>query len=138
MSRYASRSRLKPFIAPDVTPLVDLTFLLLIVFMITAPALEHSLNVSPPELSAEPIIPKEHIVINIDGDGVVYFKEEVVARDRLRQILAEKYAANGMLQVFLRGDEARPYGEIIGVMKLIRDTGITDVSLVTQAEIERK
>ena len=64
------RKRLNSFGSMDVTPLVDLTFLLLIVFMITAPTLEYAVDVSPPQLDGPQIDAEEARVITIDQNGL--------------------------------------------------------------------
>ena len=136
MRRHRAEPNLNSFSNPDVTPLVDLTFLLLIVFMITAPALEYSLDINPPDLNAQAIDPSEHILINLDYEGKIYIDDSLVSLDMLLNTLSENVAKNSYIQIFLRADKSRPYGEVMDIMKLIRDIGITDVALVTQAEEE--
>ncbi len=134
MSRRRTTSNLQSFSRPDVTPLVDLTFLLLIVFMITAPVLEQSLDITPPELNASAISSAENRVINLDQDGTIYLDDRLVSREALIQILMESIEMRSDVQIFIRADRGRPYGEVIEIMKLVQGVGITDVSLVTLAE----
>ncbi len=122
--------------APNVTPLLDLTFLLLIVFMMTAPALEHSLDISPPELNAEPIMPIDHRIINLDKDGQIHYENDKYTLNSLTHQLQLIYQDQPNIQIFIRGDRVRPYGEIIDIMKVVKQVGFTDVSLVTVAEGE--
>ena len=56
-----------------MTPLIDLTFLLLIVFMITVPLLEYGVNVSPPELNATPLPEEDNIYVNLNSYGQIVF-----------------------------------------------------------------
>ena len=58
MSRQKQRSQLNAIGEINMTPLIDLTFLLLIIFMITAPLLEYGVDVSPPEMDASPLTEK--------------------------------------------------------------------------------
>ena len=134
MRRHRAEPNLNSFSNPDVTPLVDLTFLLLIVFMITAPALEYSLDINPPDLNAQAIDSSEHILINLDYEGKIYIDDSLVSLDMLLNTLSENAAKNSYIQIFLRADKSRPYGEVMDIMKLIRNIGITDVALVTKAE----
>ena len=117
----------------NVTPLMDLTFLLLIVFMITAPMMEFGLDVSPPALDGEILEQPRSVTVNIDREGRVYLDDGRVPRDLLVQRL-RSMAVEGPLSVRIRGDERRQYGEIMGVMRAVRKAGIEQVSLVTRSE----
>ena len=132
--RFRRSIELRTLTKPDVTPLVDLTFLLLIVFMITAPVLEHALDITPPELNADKVEPSHHKVINLDENGIVYLDNDPMTKEGLTQAISQEYAQNVHFQIFIRADETRPYGEVMALMRLVRDVGITDVSLVTQTE----
>lgn len=136
MSRYRATTRRQTFSKPDVTPLVDLTFLLLIVFMITAPALEYSLDIAPPELNAEQIEEVEHKVINLDHAGSIYLNDIRYTLPELKQELIAINGVNRSVQIYIRADKSRLYGEVIEIMKMVKSAGISDVSLVTQAENE--
>ncbi len=136
MSRYRATSPRHTFNKPDVTPLVDLTFLLLIVFMITAPALEYSLDIAPPELDAESIEEVEHRIVNLDKSGSIFLNDEKVTLPELQSRLIAIAQKNRSIQIYIRADASRLYGDVIDVMKLVRQIGISDVSLVTQAENE--
>jgi biopolymer transport protein ExbD len=129
-----SHRRLNAFGSIDVTPLVDLTFLLLIVFMITAPTLEYAVDVSPPELDAQPTDAEEPKVVTIDRGGSVFLGDRMLSIAELEQELRGLAASMPDLQIFIRADETRPYGEVIGVMRRIQRLGISEVSLVTAPE----
>lgn len=136
MSRRRPRSQLQSVVYPDITSLCDLTFILLLVFIITRPIMEQSLDISPPQLNAKPIDPQEYVVVSIDREGVLYLDSKRTGPDELVNTVVEKHSHSKGLKIFLRADKTRPYGEVIGVMRLIQNTGITDVSLVTEVEDE--
>jgi biopolymer transport protein TolR len=120
----------------DVTPLMDLTFLLLIVFMITAPTLEYETDVSPPSMSTgAPIEEKEEpIMINLAKDGTIWLHKEAVRLEALTERLALEHGLRPDVKVLIRGDESRQYGEVMAIMKAAYKANITTVSLVTQPE----
>jgi len=123
----------------NVTPLTDLTFLLLITFIITAPILEFTVNVNTPELNATP--PNQetpHRIVTLDAGGKLFLEQQAVTEDSLEEALARAVVASPKLQVFIRADEARPYGEVMNIMKLVKHAGIQDVSLVTKEEEKAK
>ena len=119
----------------DVTPLMDLTFLLLIVFMITAPTLEYETDVTPPGMSSSPITDQEEpVMINLAKDGVIWLHKEAVELPELTARLALEHQKRPDVKVLVRADKERQYGEVIEVMKAVRKANIVKVSLVTQPE----
>ena len=115
----------------DVTPLVDLTFILLIVFMVTAPAMES--RVTLPMMDANEANPKtENITISLDDRGTIYLNRDIITLENLTGAL-ENMDKTG--KVFaIRADETRAYGEVISLMKAVRQAGIENVDLVTLNE----
>ena len=115
----------------DVTPLVDLTFILLIVFMVTAPALES--RVQLPTMTADEINPQqENVVISLDDRGTIYVDRQEVSLEDLPGLLQGLIAENRNFSI--RADESRAYGEVINLMRVVRKAGIENVDLVTLNE----
>jgi biopolymer transport protein ExbD len=121
----------------DITPLMDLTFLLLIVFMITAPMLEYGVDVSPPELDAEVIDDDSTLILTLDRNGHLEFDGETVEQVEIEPRLRLVARARPEVAVLIRADEGRAYGEVMGIMKAVKNAGISNVSLITQAEERR-
>ena len=118
----------------NITPLMDTVFFLLIIFMITAPLLEYSIDVSPPKMNASEMKPDEYSrVINVKKNGDIEFEKKIMnpARliARLRELKASPYG--GRIKVFLRADKDLLYGSVIQVMKDVKNAGFTDISLIT-------
>lgn len=134
MSRLRPSKELRTISTIDVTPLVDLTFLLLIVFMITAPVLENALDLEPPALDAPDIAPTAHRLVNLDRRGKLSVGNRATDRAGLENILRTAFAKNRELRIFIRADAARPYGEVMGLMRTVQGLGIANVSLVTSPE----
>lgn len=135
MARKRERKPLKTMTNPDVTPLVDLTFLLLIVFMITAPALENALKIKAPELNGQPAdLERKHHIVNIDQEGKVYLDDDNLSLMELEQKLARVKMDEPQIEIYLRADENRQYRDVMAVMRAIRNAGIDNPSLVTQPE----
>jgi len=134
MARQKQRSQLTAISDINMTPLIDLTFLLLIIFMITMPLLEYGVNVNPPEMNADPLPDDNSKIINLDADGNVVFNKTSFQLDELRNRLEKELKINPKLLIMIRADGTRPYKEVMNVMKSVKEAGIQEVSLVTQAE----
>ena len=134
MARRRTRSQLDAMDQINVTPLLDLTFILLIVFMISMPLMQHGLDVTPPKANAD-TLPENHTCnISVDSSGAIKFKTEYVSERELVSRLQAAFAADPEIIVLLTGDESQSYGKIVDVWKLVRSAGISRVRLVTAAE----
>ena len=115
----------------DVTPLVDLTFILLIVFMVTAPAMES--RVQLPTMTADGKETNlENIIITLDDHGNIYIDKQPVTFTDLPNILKNIHLQG--INFSLRADESRAYGEVINLMRVVRAAGIENVDLITLNE----
>ena len=122
----------------NITPLMDTVFFLLIIFMITAPLLEYSIDVSPPKMAAAEIKADDYTkVIHVTKDKVIQFErkknismEELLAR--LRELKQDRNSKK--YKFFLRADRELRYGDVVDVFKNIKKAGFADISLVTEAE----
>ena len=120
----------------NLTNLIDTLFFLLIIFMITAPLLEYSIDVTPPEMNADPIKPdSDSKIVNVKSDGSIVYDREIVSEAELQVILHRIEQQKGRdTAIFLRGDRDLRYGVVMNVMRLIRLAGFRNVNLVMQEE----
>ncbi len=121
----------------NMGPLLDLTFLLLIVFMITMPLMEYGTRISPPEMDADSIEEQEFISVTLTDSGEVTVDNDIVERGMLIARLTALKAERPKAVLLLRGDRTRTYGDVIGLMADMRRAGFDDVTLVTQPEEKR-
>lgn len=128
------QSNVASFSDINITPLMDLTFLLLIVFMIAAPMLEYTVNVSPPKMNAELPDAEENVLISLDASGAIIVDREQLTLQELASRLAGIQQTTPDLPVFIRAHAERPYREVIEIMRTVKAAEMTNVSLVTQAE----
>jgi biopolymer transport protein ExbD len=134
MARQKQRSQLSAIDEINMTPLIDLTFLLLIIFMITAPLLEYGVDVSPPEMNAETLDEENSHVVNLNNRGEIVLDKAVVSPEELTAQLEALFMQKKDLTVLVRADGDRPYREVMAVMKAVKNSGISKISLVTTAE----
>lgn len=134
MGRSKHRSQLDAIDEINMTPLIDLTFLLLIVFIITVPMMEFGVNVSPPEMNAEQLPDEDYKIVSLDNSGQIIYEKVPVSREDLISKLQYVYSKNKKMSILIRADGSRPYKEVIDLMKYIKEAGFSNVTLVTQAD----
>jgi biopolymer transport protein TolR len=133
--RKHRRRRGKPMSDINVTPFVDVMLVLLIVFMVTAPLLSAGVPVDLPQAQAKPLaLEKEPITVTVDTQGRVFIKDDEVSIDDLVPKLTAA-AVNGLDErIYVRGDKAVSYGQIMRVMGTISSAGFTHIGLVALKE----
>ena len=137
MARRRKTRPLEAITDLNVTPLMDLTFLLLIVFMITAPLLEFAVDVSPPKMNADSPKDEKNLVLSISPEGQFFYGADRVSLSELQARLRALARTAPETDVLIRADASRPYGEVMAVMRCVRNAGIAGVSLLTEPEDER-
>ena len=134
MARQKRRSQLDSIDEINMTPLIDLTFLLLIIFMVTTPLMENGVNVSPPEMDAEDLPDDNNRTVTLDKDGNIVFEKVPMSKETLLKKLVALYGVNKKVNLFVRADGDRPYKQVINLMKTVKSAGFSNVFLITRAE----
>lgn len=120
----------------NVTPLIDLAFALLIIFMITAPLLEQSIDINLPAERARAQEPERQtgLTLSLDREGVLYWDGERVGADELALRLQQLVDSGGDPVVSIRADAALPYQRIVDVLDEVKAAGLRKISLGTRGE----
>ena len=136
MKRYSNRSNFSTLSEINVTPLLDLAFVLLIIFMITTPLLENSMNLVIPSSSAAnaPISKAQEQTISIDRDETIRINNEIVEADSLAPRLLELKRANPDVAIVIRPDRELPVQKLVTLMDSLQRAQITKVGIATKAE----
>ena len=136
MKRYSNRSNFSTLSEINVTPLLDLAFVLLIIFMITTPLLENSMNLVIPSSSAAnaPITKAQVQTISIDRDETIRINNEIVDADSLAARVVELKRANPDVAIVIRPDRELPVQKLVRLMDLLQRAQITKVGIATKAE----
>jgi biopolymer transport protein TolR len=117
----------------NVTPLVDVMLVLLIIFMVTAPIIQQGVEVNLPKVKAQALPGKEEqFIVSITRNRDVYLNDTRISPEQLSEKLRAISVERPNRQVFLRADEAVPYGEVVRTMAAIKAAGIEDVGMVTE------
>jgi biopolymer transport protein ExbD len=115
----------------NVTPFIDVILVLLIIFMVAAPLSTVDLPVDLPTSSAAPQKkPDKPIYVTVQSDLAVSVDESPVKRTDLVKVIDAVPDPDKNRRIFLRGDRAVPYGEIMNVMEILRAGGYTKIALV--------
>ena len=123
----------------NVTPLVDVMLVLLIIFMVTAPILQQGVPVDLPKVSASPLAgDQEQLVVNVAKTGQLYLNDTPMTPEQLTEKLRAIAAARPDRQLYVRADQAVPYGQVMRVMGAVRDAGLVRVGLVTEPPPDRR
>jgi biopolymer transport protein ExbD len=134
--RYSQRQSLSTLSEINITPLLDLAFVLLIIFMITTPLLENSMNLVIPSSGAtnQPINSSQVQTLSIDRSETIRFNNQVVDLELLTTQLIQLKQANPDVAIVIRPDRELPVQKLIALMDRLRRAQITKVGIATKAE----
>jgi biopolymer transport protein TolR len=133
MAFTASNGRTQSSISDiNVTPLVDVVLVLLIIFMVTAPVLQSGIEVSVPKTRTVKEITEERLVISVDKQQRVFLGNDPININEIASKLRQKIRDPQHQSIFIRADENVPFGALATVMDAVKQSGITNVSIVTQ------
>lgn len=133
MSRRRRQRGEKPKATVDMTSLIDLTFLLLVTFIVTLPALEQGISIMLPQAKTDqlPTKDKKANVVTVDSQNRIYFKDKPVTLEELEATLMQMAAEDPDVPVLVRGDERLDYGSVMNVVKVVYKCKVRRMALVT-------
>jgi len=136
MRRYSNRSSLSTLSEINITPLLDLAFVLLIIFMITTPLLENSKTLVIPSSATTnaPINPAAVQTLSLDRNDVVRLNEQVIDAATLESRLVALKAADPNVAVVIRPDRTLLVQKLVSLMDALQRADITKVGIATQEE----
>lgn len=115
----------------NVTPFIDVMLVLLIIFMVAAPLATVDVPVDLPASTAEARPkPDEPVYLTVQKDLTLALGDDPVPREGLAAALDAATGTNRDTRIFLRGDQALPYGEVMAVMDALRAAGYLKIALV--------
>ncbi len=142
---YTGIRRRKRMSEINVVPYVDVTFVLLVIFMVTAPLFHQGVEVELPSAPAEQLEKtdenQEPLIVSVDQAGQVFVnkadspKEPVpddLFRNQIREILSKEQGS----PIYVRGDKNVDYGRVVTVMVMLQDAGADNIGLITDPTIE--
>jgi biopolymer transport protein ExbD len=134
MAGRSLRDDLEDGFNPEIntTPLVDVMLVLLVVFIITMPALQHAVKVELPRVSAEQVEAKPTSVdVAIDAGGVIHWNDKTVDIAALQQLSADAAQHDPQTEMHLRADRRTPYEDVMKVMSAAQHGGLSRIGFVS-------
>lgn len=118
----------------DMNSLIDLTFLLLVVFIVTLPTLEQTVHIVLPvgKTESQKDDKKKAFSISIDKDGKVFLGEAPTTQDALKETLAQAVAEDPEVNVLIRGDVDAGYGQIYEIVRIAKNCNVKHLGLVSK------
>jgi len=117
----------------NITPLLDLVFVLLVIFIITTPQLMNNLEINLPSGKPPQNKPKvEPTRIEVSGQGQIILNQQPVTQTQLKEKLAALKAADPQLGVVVKGADDTDYQVMVGVLDTLRQLDITKMGMATE------
>ena len=115
----------------NVTPLVDITLVLLIIMMVAAPLIANnpSIKIELPKAANGDETPKSTISLTLRKDGTLFYGEDQVTEEVARARIAADMAKNKELQAVIAGDKGVPYGSVMHLIDLVKSLGVSKFAL---------
>lgn len=134
MARKTSGTLLRPISEINLTPMIDLTFLLLITFIITFPLVEQGIAVNLPKGKSSDLSPDSARTVTLDKEGTVYLNDVPITLEQLGVSLRKARESSPDVMVIVRADERLVYGSVVKVLRCLHDADISKMALVTEAD----
>ncbi len=134
MRRYSDKNSFHTLSEINVTPMLDLCFVLLVIFMVTTPLLENSIDLVVPTstTASKSIEPSQVQTISIDKNSVLKLNNNAMSLDSLPEALREIMLKKSNIAVVVRPHKALPVQKFVDVMDVLQQLKISKVGVVTQ------
>ena len=135
MRRFSQRNSLVTLSDINITPLLDLAFVLLIIFIITTPLLEQGLNLKLPpggRTDQQKLDPRDIRTIDVSNQGAFKFQNQLYTPEQIATTLRQQQARNPNLIVYIRADQNGPYKFVAAMLNRLEQVGVVNVSLRTE------
>jgi biopolymer transport protein TolR len=124
----------RPMSDINVTPLVDVMLVLLVIFILAAPLMASRLALELPQVeapgTAAPGAPAAFVTLSVDAQGQVYWDDQPLNADALRQRLQATAERDPATELQLRADTAVPYGRVVALIALAQAAGLSRIGFV--------
>ena len=124
-----------PLAEINMVPLIDVMLVLLVIFIVTAPLLSHSVKLELPKASSQVVSAKaEKINFSIDADGVRYWNDQALTREEAAQRFVIEGQKTTQPEIHLRADQAVAYKAVAETLADASKAGLSKIGFVTDPE----
>jgi len=117
----------------NMVPLIDVMLVLLVIFIITAPLLSHSIKINVPQASSEPVQQDPKVVdFAVDADGQLFWNEQSITLEQIPGLMAAEAGADPQPELRIRADLDTRYEVLAQVMSMARQSGLKRIGFVTR------
>jgi biopolymer transport protein TolR len=116
----------------NMIPFIDIVLVLLIIFMVTAPVIQSGIEVNVPKTQIVRELAEEKLVVTLDKAQNLYLQNEAVNVNQLADKIRERLLDPTRQSIYLRADEAVPWGSLTVILDRLNLAGITNIVVVTQ------
>jgi biopolymer transport protein ExbD len=132
---FDSKSSGAPMAEINMVPLIDVMLVLLVIFIVTAPLLSHSIKLDLPKASTQVMSAKaEKIDLSIDANGVRYWNGQALSREEAAARFVQEGAKAAQPEVHLRADQTVPYRAVAETLADASKAGLSKIGFVTDPE----
>jgi len=116
----------------DLTPMIDMVFILLVFFLLTSVVLLPTITVNLPEAETGEEKPEVELTVTLKKDGTILLNDNPLQASEIIPELEKMQDQKTIKEVFIQSDESLPFGTVISVTDLIRQAGITAISFIVE------
>jgi biopolymer transport protein TolR len=116
----------------NIIPLVDVTLVLLLIFMLTAPLMYRGIDVNLPKTAGKPTVTEERMVLTLTKERTIYLNDKPVPLATLEQQIRDMFKNRQDKTLYLRADQSLQYGFVVETMDRVRRSGIEKLGMVTE------
>ena len=120
----------------NVTPLIDVLLVLLIIFMVVTPMLQHGVSVDLAKVNSPEQMPdadkEDALLVSVTRDGQVYFGSDQISVDNLTNKVKDRLANKPDKRVYVKADMRARFGGVVQVVDAVRAAGVDDLGLLTE------
>jgi biopolymer transport protein TolR len=138
MLQRRSRRRTEPNAEINLTNLIDVAFVLLIIFMITAPILQGGVEVQLPKAAAAPIDSQEGVIVTVRADGAIFIGDvRVQSLAEFERVFPTYMRRQSKKFAYLKGDVSATHGRVMEVVGIMKKLDVAQVGFVVEPEERR-
>ncbi|NYT35422.1 biopolymer transporter ExbD [Allopusillimonas soli] len=117
----------------NMVPLIDVMLVLLVIFIITAPLISHSIRINVPQASADPVeMEPKSIDLAVDAEGILYWNDEAISPDELESRLASEATQDPQPELRIRADLNTRYEILAKIMSSAKAAGLKRMGFITR------